>query len=75
MPDRARYERVFLVLGNHEFRGMDFSTGVSMARKLARDDLLDGRVAMLRCPLWSRIPAAFADVVRTRVNDFQKIAD
>lgn len=86
----ARYERVFLVLGNHEFHGMDFDSGVSTARKLegedvlggklcllhrGREELLDGKAIVLGCPLWSMIPDQFADVVRPRVKDFQKITD
>lgn len=86
----ARYERVFLVLGNHEFYGADFDSGVSTARKLegeevlrgklrllhrGREELSDGKIAVLGCSLWSRIPDESADVVRTRVNDFKKITD
>lgn len=86
----ARYERVFLVLGNHEFHGMGFHSAVSAARKLEgedvlggklcllhrdREELLDGKVTVLGCPLWSRIPDESADLVRSRVKDFQKITD
>ena len=86
----ARYKRVFLVLGNHEFYGMTFDAGISTAQKLAQEPLLEGRltllhrerqdvadgtIAVLGCTLWSRIPEDAADTVRGRVKDFQKIKD
>ena len=86
----ARYERVFLVLGNHEFYGMDFATGVSTARRLESEDLLRGKLCLLHqtrqdlaggkitvlgCPLWSRIPEEAVEAVRSRVKDFQNIGD
>ncbi|ROT39718.1 hypothetical protein SODALDRAFT_339161 [Sodiomyces alkalinus F11] len=42
-----RYQRVFLVLGNNEFHGMDHATGISTAKKLENEPLLDGKLTLL----------------------------
>jgi hypothetical protein len=41
-------ERVFLVLGNHEFYGLDFNTGLATARKLERESCLGGKLSLLQ---------------------------
>ncbi|KAF6827888.1 Ser/Thr protein phosphatase [Colletotrichum plurivorum] len=42
-----RYERVLLVLGNHEFYAMDYNSGISAARQLAGEPSLAGRLTLL----------------------------
>ncbi|RYP71631.1 hypothetical protein DL770_008088 [Monosporascus sp. CRB-9-2] len=36
----SRYEKVFLVLGNHEFYGLDYESGLDTARRLSEDPSL-----------------------------------
>lgn len=43
----ARYEHVFLVLGNHEFYGTSFEAGVAYARQLEKELSLDGKLVLL----------------------------
>ncbi|KAK0744251.1 Metallo-dependent phosphatase-like protein [Schizothecium vesticola] len=43
-----RFERVFLVLGNHELYGLDFDTGLVTARKMERESCLGGRLSLLQ---------------------------
>lgn len=43
-----RYNRVFLVLGNHEFYGLDFPTGLATARKLEQEAALEGKLVLLQ---------------------------
>lgn len=43
-----RYTRVFLVLGNHEFYGLDFPTGLAEARRLEQEAALEGRLVLLQ---------------------------
>lgn len=44
----ARYERVLLVLGNHEFYGTSLPEGVRKARELERESILEGKVTLLQ---------------------------
>ncbi|OCK78883.1 hypothetical protein K432DRAFT_383548 [Lepidopterella palustris CBS 459.81] len=82
------YERVFLVLGNHEFHGASFSAGIEAAQRLEREPALKGKlillhqrrydvpgsnVSVLGCTLWSRIPDEARDAVTARIKDFSKI--
>ncbi|KAJ4173086.1 hypothetical protein NW754_012095 [Fusarium falciforme] len=84
----SRFERVFLVLGNHEFYGLDYEAGVDMARHLVSEASLAGRVVLLHrtrwddpkseitilgCTLWSAIPQQAYDVVQSKVKDFKNI--
>lgn len=84
----ARYERVFLVLGNHEFYGLSFEDGLERARALEKEQVLGGKLILLQqnkivfeddklvilgCPLWSFIPEDSAPAVAAVVNDFKKI--
>ena len=85
----ARYDRVFLVLGNHEFYGLDFAAALSTARKLEKEPCLEGKLAFLQqnrvdlpgavtilgCTLWSRVPDEAKGIVSSKVNDFRKIQD
>lgn len=43
-----RYDRVFLVLGNHEFYGLDFPTGLATARRLEQEAALEGKLVLLQ---------------------------
>lgn len=86
----ARYERVFLVLGNHEFYEMGFEEGVAKARELEKEESLGGRLTVLNqgrwddegsrltilgATLWSQVDASAEEVVRLRVSDFKMIKD
>ena len=42
-----RYDRVFLVLGNHELYGLDFATALSTAKKLEKEPRLGGKLSFL----------------------------
>lgn len=83
-----RYERVFLVLGNHEFYGLSFDDGLARARALEEEPVLEGKVFLLQqdtfafdddlvvvmgCSLWSLIPKSSAPAIAGVVNDFKKI--
>lgn len=85
----ARYDRVFLVLGNHEFYGLDFATALSTARKLEKEPRLEGKLSFLQqtrvdipdaitvlgCTLWSRVPEEAKEIVGKKVHDFRRIED
>ncbi|KAI6779296.1 uncharacterized protein J7T54_001026 [Emericellopsis cladophorae] len=43
----ARYERVFFVLGNHEFYGMAYEEAVQKASQLENEPSLEGKVTLL----------------------------
>lgn len=85
----SRYERIFLVLGNHEFYGLDYQSGLDKAHGLVKEPSLAGRVVLLHrgrwddpdseltvigCTLWSKIPEEDASIVEAKINDFKKIA-
>ncbi|RSL43819.1 hypothetical protein CEP54_014930 [Fusarium duplospermum] len=84
----SRFEKVFLVLGNHEFYGLDYEAGLDTARRLVSEVSLADRVillhrtrwddpksefTMLGCTLWSAIPQQAYDVVQSKVKDFKNI--
>lgn len=84
----SRYKKVFLVLGNHEFYGLDYDAGIEEARRLAAEPRLVGGLVLLHrahwddpdsgltvvgCTLWSAIPEDVYEVVRAKVSDFKKI--
>ncbi|CCF36697.1 Ser/Thr protein phosphatase [Colletotrichum higginsianum] len=86
----CRYQKVFLVLGNHEFYGLDYDSGVSEARRLSGESSLSNRLVLLHetrwddpdspltilgCTLWSAIPETAHLVVESKVADFKKISD
>lgn len=86
----SRYESVFLVLGNHEFYGMTYESGLEKAHALVREPSLDGKILLLHksrwddagsgltilgCTLWSAIPDTAHDIVRAKINDFKKIKE
>ena len=83
-----RFEKVFLILGNHEFYGLSSTAGLEHARKLECESILNGKlvllyqkrfdvpnssVTILGCTLWSKIPEHARHVVQMRVKDFEKI--
>ncbi|KAG8162789.1 hypothetical protein KVR01_007267 [Diaporthe batatas] len=84
----GRFERVFLVLGNHEFFGLGYEEGIARAERLAREPALRGRLVLLDrgvwadgesgsvivgCTLWSHIPDPARAVVGSRVSDYRQI--
>ncbi|KAK5989107.1 Protein PBN1 [Cladobotryum mycophilum] len=85
----TRYNRVFLVLGNHEFYGIDYRTGLEKAQWLASDVSLEGKatllhkrrydlpddsgVSILGCTLWSRIPDESSAAIAKGLNDYRQI--
>ncbi len=84
----ARFRKVFLVLGNHEFYGLDYQSGLNAARRLSGEpSLSDGLVLLHRArwddpesnltllgrTLWSAIPEDAYSVVENKVNEFKKI--
>ncbi|KAL2849596.1 putative calcineurin-like phosphoesterase [Aspergillus pseudoustus] len=86
----AQFERVFLVLGNHEFCDKSFEESIKKAQQLASEPALNGRlillhrgrydipdsnVTILGCTLWSSIADDKAEGIRYKVQDFQKIQD
>ncbi|KAH7119387.1 Ser/Thr protein phosphatase [Dactylonectria estremocensis] len=86
----CRYRKVFLVLGNHEFYGLDYDTGLKTARRLEAEPVLadkllllhrarwddpDSALTILGCTLWSAIPKEAYSVVQSKVNDFKKISE
>jgi hypothetical protein len=84
----ARYKKVFLVLGNHEFYGLNYQSALDAARRLAEEPSLasglvllhrarwddpDSDLTILGCTLWSAIPEESHGIVEAKVNDFKKI--
>ncbi|KAL2135261.1 hypothetical protein VTI74DRAFT_9246 [Chaetomium olivicolor] len=84
----ARYRKVFLVLGNHEFYGLDYQSGLDTARRLSEEPSLASRLVLLHrarwddpdsdltilgCTLWSAIPEESYGVVEAVVSDFKMI--
>ncbi|KAG7112642.1 hypothetical protein HYQ45_017187 [Verticillium longisporum] len=84
----ARYRKVFLVLGNHEFFGLDYDAGLAQARRLAAEPSLAAGLVLLHktrwddpgsgltilgCTLWSALPDDSHDLVRTSVSDYAHI--
>lgn len=84
-----RFDRVFLVLGNHEFYNSSHAEVLDLAlTKLEHEPLLKGRltvlhrrrvdledeVTILGCTLWSHIPPGSArEAVESRVKDIQRM--
>ncbi|KAG5914283.1 hypothetical protein E4U53_004669 [Claviceps sorghi] len=84
----CRYKKVFLVLGNHEFYGLDYEAGVDEARRLASEPSLaerlvllhrgrwddaDSALTILGCTLWSAIPDQVSRLMEKNINDFHQI--
>ena len=85
----ARFEKVFLVLGNHEFYEMTYEEGITKARELEKEEALEGKLVLLDrnrwddpdseltivgATLWSKIPPSAAEMVTLRVSDYKKIS-
>lgn len=86
-----RYEKAFLVLGNHEFYGLTFTAAVSEAERLVDEPSLKGKLVLLNrtrydipefpeitilgCTLWSNVPEEAREAVSSKVKDFQKIEE
>ncbi|KAH7140844.1 Metallo-dependent phosphatase-like protein [Dactylonectria macrodidyma] len=85
----ARFDRVFLVLGHHEFYEMSYDEGIAAARRLEREEVLEGKLVLLDrdrwddeasqltvlgCTLWSDVPAEAEADVAMRVSDYKMIA-
>ena len=84
----SRYEKVFLVLGNHEFYGLDYKSALERALRLSEEPTIADRLILLNktqwddpnsnltilgCTLWSAIPEDAYDIVESKVSDFKKI--
>lgn len=84
------FQRIFLVLGNHEFYGTSRAEGLLTAQRLAKEPCLNGRVSLLErcrydvketdviilgCTLHSSIDTEKQDLIRYKIQDFQKIHD
>ncbi|KAL7916635.1 putative calcineurin-like phosphoesterase [Trichoderma velutinum] len=84
----SRYNKVFLVLGNHEFYELEYNAGLGMAQRLSEEPSLknsivllnnsrwddpDSNLTILGCTLWSAIPEEAATVIETKITDFKKI--
>lgn len=84
----TNFDKIFLVLGNHEFYGFSFTAGLEQARKLEQEPVLSGKLVLLHqkrfdipnskttilgCTLWSNIPEEAREIVRIKVKDFEKI--
>lgn len=84
----SRYEKVFLVLGNHEFYGLSYEAGIAQARRLSQEPSLADTLVLLHgarwddpgssltilgCTLWSDIPETAHAAVASKINDFKKI--
>ncbi|KAL4966617.1 uncharacterized protein BDV14DRAFT_37951 [Aspergillus stella-maris] len=83
-----QFELVFLVLGNHEFYNDTFAVGLGKAQHMEKEPCMNGRlillnqrrfdvpnskVTVLGCSLWSNIPDKSRDMVRMKIQDFEKI--
>lgn len=79
---------MFLILGNHEFYGLDYQSGIDEAQCLAEEPSLAGTLILLNrvrwddpnssltiigCTLWSAIPENLHSLVESKINDFKKI--
>lgn len=84
----ARYERVFLVLGNHEFYDLSYEDGMSRAKQLSQEPSLALKLVFLDrtvyrdeptgaiimgCTLWSFVPDSAMGIVESKISDYKKI--
>ncbi|KAF3481125.1 Ser/Thr protein phosphatase superfamily protein [Arthroderma uncinatum] len=86
-----QFERVYLVLGNHEFYGVSRHEGLKLAASLEQEPEVRGKLSILNrtrvelpgfpnitllgCTLQSRIPPESVEAVSGRVKDFHRIKD
>jgi predicted phosphodiesterase len=84
----GRFDKVGLVLGNHEFFGLSYEEGVSKAKQLSQEPSLEAKLVLLDrevwvdqtsgsiilgCTLWSFIPDSAREIVESKVSDYKKI--
>lgn len=84
------FDRVFLVLGNHDFYQLTHAAGLAAARRLEAEPELGGRLTLLQqnrfdlpetnvtllgCTLWTHVPDDAAKIVRATVQDFKQMED
>lgn len=84
------YDRIFLLLGNHDFYGLTYEVTIETARRITAEPVLQGKVTLLHrtrwddaesqltvlgCTLWSNVPAKARDVVFYRVSDYLQIKE
>ena len=83
------FSEVFLVLGNHEFFGTNYTEGIRLANCLEKEPCCAGKlhvlnrnrvdlsissgITILGCTLWSKISPDVRSMVEMRVNDFKRI--
>lgn len=83
-----RFERVFLVLGNHEFYEMSYEDGVRKAREMEKEDVFKGKLTVLDrdrwddetsnltivgATLWANIHPSAEEIITLRVSDYKLI--
>lgn len=83
-----RFEKVALVLGNHEFFELTYEEGISRAEQLASEPSLSAKLLLLNrnawrdessgviimgCTLWSSVPDSAKEIVESKVSDYKKI--
>ena len=82
-----QFEKVFLVLGNHEFFGISRAEGLVLASTLEKEDSLKGVLSVMNrkridlagltilgCTLQSHIPDDAVAIIAQKVNDFRHIS-
>lgn len=84
----TRYEKVALVLGNHEFFELTYEDGISKAKQLSDEPSLTAKLVLLNrgvwkdessglvimgCTLWSFVPDSAKAVVESKISDYKKI--
>lgn len=84
------FDRVFLVLGNHDFFNQTHAAGLAAARRLEAEPALGGRLTLLQqdrfdlpgtavtllgCTLWTHVPDEAAAIVRATVQDYKHMKD
>ncbi|CAG9977324.1 unnamed protein product, partial [Clonostachys byssicola] len=84
----SRFDKVFLILGNHEFYGLEHQAGIEEAQRLSKEPALqeklvllhksrwddpDSSLTILGCTLWSSVPETAMEIVEYKISDFKKI--
>lgn len=81
----TNFQKVFLILGNHEFFGSHRTQGLILAERLENDDSLRDilcvmnrrridlpRITILGCTLHSHVPDHAMSIVSHKINDFRR---
>ncbi|MCJ1230842.1 hypothetical protein MMC12_007516, partial [Toensbergia leucococca] len=85
----AKFNHVYLILGNHEFYGLTRQAGLEAVAKLQAEPCLQSRltilnrqrvdiseeVTLLGCTLHSHILPEARAIVEAKISDFRKISD